>query len=374
MKNNVNILAYRFGKGAEIHDCSEAPALIYETIQHMFEHHHIHFSWIETIPEHHRLFSHLDEFGAKPRQIKNKTAVIEAVTHLAHHVALTMLTKEGLPFVVGGDHTQGLGTSKGMILASTVKALLSGILPVAPQGIFLREALHRSIEQQDMQKLSLQTGELLHHYVDKKLFNQFLASIYVIWFDAHGDYNTTEITPTGNAHGMAAAAICGEGDSGLTGIIGHWAKIPSPNMHFVAVRDLDQEEQRFMQEKHVHIHSMEKIQEQGLDTIIHHILQEIKQGSAKKNTFPPLVHLSFDIDGIDAKYVPATGTPVGEGSSRNPTPGPSLAQTVEAFAGIAKKVTVIDLSESNFHPERDPQGITLQSVSAILKGFFHSWQ
>jgi arginase len=42
----------------------------------------------------------------------------------------------------------------------------------------------------------------------------------VIWFDAHTDVNTNELTPSGNLHGMPVACLCGMGPSELTGIGG----------------------------------------------------------------------------------------------------------------------------------------------------------
>src|SRR5438094_270029 len=42
----------------------------------------------------------------------------------------------------------------------------------------------------------------------------------LIWVDAHGDFNTTDTSPTGNIHGMPQAAICGIGDPMLTNIGG----------------------------------------------------------------------------------------------------------------------------------------------------------
>src|SRR5690606_4245607 len=34
--------------------------------------------------------------------------------------------------------------------------------------------------------------------------------LFVLWFDAHGDFNTPGISPSGNLHGMALALLCGE--------------------------------------------------------------------------------------------------------------------------------------------------------------------
>src|SRR5262249_25052888 len=42
--------------------------------------------------------------------------------------------------------------------------------------------------------------------------------LFVLWLDAHADYNTPETTLTANMHGMSAAFLCGE--PGLDGLLG----------------------------------------------------------------------------------------------------------------------------------------------------------
>src|ERR1700678_2499974 len=42
--------------------------------------------------------------------------------------------------------------------------------------------------------------------------------LFVLWVDAHADYNTPATTITGNMHGMSAAFLCGE--PGLDGLLG----------------------------------------------------------------------------------------------------------------------------------------------------------
>jgi arginase family enzyme len=281
-----------------------------------------------------------------------------------------LLTDDGWPLVIGGDHTQALGASKGLILAETVRAVLEGRLRLSAGGNAWMMHLKNTIAQHDITAVTLQMETLVYYCITQEDLAQFLASFYVIWFDAHGDYNTEATTPSGNAHGMGAAAISGEGDPALTGILGGGAKVLPENMHFVAVRDLDREEEALMREKNVHMYPMELIHEQGLPQVMEGIIASIHRDALSKTGLPAIIHLSFDIDGIDAKYVPATGTPVGAGSTRNPALGPSLDETVEAFAGIADQVALIDVAESNFSPERDPEDITFYSVNRVLASFF----
>ncbi len=365
----INILAYRFGKGAEIHDCSEAPAQIYTSMQDILFGQNRFFSWQETIPTGFSFPANDTTTTPNSQRINNKALVVDAVTSLAKHVALSLLTDNTTTMIIGGDHTQAIGASKGLVLAETVHAILNGRLRLASSGNAWIHLLQNAVERSDIIAIAKQVETLVYHCIAPQELQQFLTSFYVIWFDAHGDFNTEETTLSGNAHGMSAAVICGEGNPALTGILGAWIKIPPPNIHFVAVRDLDREEETLMRTKCVPIYPMELIRQKGLAEVMQQVMHTI-QNDALHTGHPPIIHLSFDIDGIDAKYVPATGTPVGEGSTRNQARGPSLEETVTAFWGIAEDVALIDLAESNFSPKRDPHGTTLHSVSRIITSFF----
>jgi arginase len=377
MKRSVNVFAYRFSKGAGLHGVNLALEDGYSHLRRFFLGCGIDFEWTEVVPKIHRKSYQSDEQGSKPGTIKNVRAVVETVGSLAGKVAREMLSEHTLPLTFGGDHTQGLGTNKGLILAEVTQALLSGTLVLQhPEGsgsndvrLFMR--LRNAIARKDMKDLAAEVTLLITRgHLTVSALEQFLARFHVVWFDAHGDYNTKETSPSGNAHGMIAAAITGVGDSQLTDIIGSWAKIRPQNLHFIAIRDLDEEEYQLMLSAGVNIHDMEEINAEGLKAVVAKTLAGIEASTLTETGELPKVHLSFDIDGIDARYVPATGTPVGEGSRRNQQKGPSLAETVDAFAGIACKVVAIDISEANFQAKLDPHGITLQTVNRLIPAFF----
>ncbi len=56
---------------------------------------------------------------------------------------------------------------------------------------------------------------------------QHKKNLGVIWFDAHGDINTAETSPSGNIHGMPVAVSLGHGHESLTEIGGDDKKIKS---------------------------------------------------------------------------------------------------------------------------------------------------
>src|SRR5262245_24277823 len=63
--------------------------------------------------------------------------------------------------------------------------------------------------------------------------------IGLIWFDAHGDANTPDTTPSGNIHGMALAVLLGLGDSELVQLGGRGPKVLARNTVLIGIRDID---------------------------------------------------------------------------------------------------------------------------------------
>ncbi|MGH2522034.1 MAG: arginase, partial [Anaerolineales bacterium] len=86
----------------------------------------------------------------------------------------------------------------------------------------------------------------------------------VLWVDAHGDFNTPEITPSGNVHGMALAALLGRGPRELTEI-----GRPEPKLHpseavILGARDLDPAERAALRECNLLVLTMREIDELGM--------------------------------------------------------------------------------------------------------------
>ena len=63
--------------------------------------------------------------------------------------------------------------------------------------------------------------------------------LFVLWVDAHADYNTPQTTETGNMHGMSAAFLCGEG--GLDNLLGGAprASIGPGQLDLLGIRSID---------------------------------------------------------------------------------------------------------------------------------------
>lgn len=182
--------------------------------------------------------------------MKYLDTIIEVNKNLAHAVHCSRESKS-FPLVLGGDHSLGLGSVSGA--------------------------------------------------------SKDNANLAVIWVDAHGDINTAETSPTGNVHGMPLAAAMGVGIHELTNLYFHGVKVKPENVFIIGARDLDAGEVKLIEEKGINSYSTEDVRNRGIESIINEVYSKINDKNIKD------VHLSFDIDCIDPKLVPGTGTPVEDG-------------------------------------------------------------
>jgi arginase len=132
--------------------------------------------------------------------------------------------------------------------------------------------------------------------------------IGLIWVDAHGDMNTPESSPTGNIHGMPLATICGMGHPRLVEIGGFAPKVERRNVCLIGIRDIDAVERRIVRESGIHAYTMRDVDERGMRAVIQESIGFASEGTAG-------FHVSFDLDAMDPRDVPGTGTPVKGGIS-----------------------------------------------------------
>ena len=125
-------------------------------------------------------------------------------------------------------------------------------------------------------------------------------NLRVLWLDAHTDFNTSDLTPTGNVHGMPVAALCGYGPAELTGIGGVTPAITPSVMRQIGIRSVDEGEKRFVKEAGLEVFDMRYIDEMGMKRTMETALAGIDG-----NTH---LHVSFDVDFLDASIAPGVGT------------------------------------------------------------------
>ncbi|MFC7062957.1 arginase [Halobacillus seohaensis] len=125
----------------------------------------------------------------------------------------------------------------------------------------------------------------------------------VIWYDAHGDLNTGDSSPSGNIHGMPLAVSLGIGHEKLTNILGYTPKIKPENIVIVGARSLDEGEKELIKDKGIKVYTMHEVDKMGMPTVISETMDYLKNRTDG-------VHLSLDLDGLDPHEAPGVGTPV----------------------------------------------------------------
>lgn len=184
------------------------------------------------------------------RKAKYLPEITEACQALAEKVN-TVLQHDGIPIVLGGDHSIAIGSVSGLA------------------------AFYRKQEKR----------------------------VGVLWFDAHGDMNTPDSSLSGNIHGMPFAAILGRGPQELTHISGFAPKVQPEDCVLLGARDVDRAEAEIMRNSGVRIFTMREIDERGMSACMDEAIT-----IASRNTIG--FHVTMDMDFVDPDYAPGVGTPV----------------------------------------------------------------
>lgn len=127
--------------------------------------------------------------------------------------------------------------------------------------------------------------------------------IGLLWFDAHGDMNTPESTPSGNVHGMPLAACLGRGAEPLTSLARRLPMVDPANTAVVGVRSIDPAEREIVEELGVRVFTTREIDARGMFAVMVDAIEIVTGGTAG-------FHVSFDVDGSDPAAAPGVGTPV----------------------------------------------------------------
>ncbi len=132
----------------------------------------------------------------------------------------------------------------------------------------------------------------------------------VVWVDAHADINTPKTSPSGNVHGMPLAFFLNlVKDEAMNKAFSWVPHLKKENLVYIGLRDVDPGERKFIKELGITSFYAEDVLDLGINKTLEMTLNQLApKGEAD-------LHLSFDVDGLDPLYVPATGTPVPGGLS-----------------------------------------------------------
>jgi arginase len=176
----------------------------------------------------------------------------------------------------------------------------------------------------------------------------------VLWLDAHADFNTSALTPSGNIHGMPVACLCGFGPQALIEIGGQVPAIKAKWVRQIGIRSVDQGEKRFVHEQGLEVFDMRYIDEMGMRAAM-----ELALALMDANTH---LHVSFDVDFLDPAIAPGVGTTV--------PGGPTYREAQLCMEMIADTGRLASLDVMELNPALDERNRTAVVAVDLIESLF----
>lgn len=240
----------------------------------------------------------LNKFNSEQQGLRNLEEIIETSETLSQSVS-NSISNNHFPLILGGDHSIAIGS-------------ISGVSK---------------------------------HY----------ENLGVIWYDAHGDLNIPEESPSGNIHGMPLRILAGDGDDKLVNIANYAPKVKPENIVLIGMRDLDVGERQYIKDNNIKTYTMAEVDRNGIKQVIKETIDYLKEKTDG-------IHLSLDVDALDPVETPGTGTRVLGGLTYRES------HFALEFLHNSNLVTSMDLVEVN--PLIDHNNDTAEQAVGLVGSFF----
>ncbi|MBN6203928.1 arginase [Staphylococcus saprophyticus] len=240
----------------------------------------------------------LNKFNSEQQGLRNLEEIIETSETLSQSVS-NSISNNHFPLILGGDHSIAIGS-------------ISGVSK---------------------------------HY----------ENLGVIWYDAHGDLNIPEESPSGNIHGMPLRILAGDGDDKLVNIANYAPKVKPENIVLIGMRDLDVGERQYIKDNNIKTYTMAEVDRYGIKQVIEETIDYLKEKTDG-------IHLSLDVDALDPVETPGTGTRVLGGLTYRES------HFALEFLHNSNLVTSMDLVEVN--PLIDHNNDTAEQAVGLVGSFF----
>ena len=179
--------------------------------------------------------------------------------------------------------------------------------------------------------------------------------LFLLWLDAHADYNTPETTLTGNMHGMSAAFLCGE--PGLDHLLGEQPRVPvgSDRLDLFGIRSIDPLERKLIRDRRIAIADMRAIDEFGVGVLIRRVIERVRASNG-------VLHVSFDVDFLDPAIAPGVATTVPGGATYREA---HLIMELLHDSGLVRSADIVELN-----PFLDERGRTARVAVELIGSLF----
>jgi arginase len=176
----------------------------------------------------------------------------------------------------------------------------------------------------------------------------------VLWLDAHADFNTATLTPSGNLHGMPVACLCGHGPPELTHLGGSAPALFAAELRLVGVRSVDDAEKQFLQDAGITVFDMRGVDEDGMRVTLERALAGVDADTH--------LHLSLDADFLDPDIAQGVGTPVRGGPTYRES---QLCMEMVADTGRLGSLDIVELN-----PAFDHRNATARLAVDLVESLF----
>ena len=179
--------------------------------------------------------------------------------------------------------------------------------------------------------------------------------LFVLWLDAHADYNTPDTTETGNMHGMSAAFLTGE--PGLDDLLGVQPRVSigTDQLDLFGIRSIDPPEKELVRDRRIAIADMRAIDEFGVGVLIRRVIERVKARDG-------VLHVSFDVDFLDPAVAPGVGTTVPGGATYREA---HLVMELLHDSGLVRSLDIVELN-----PFLDERGRTARVAVELIGSLF----
>jgi arginase len=179
--------------------------------------------------------------------------------------------------------------------------------------------------------------------------------LFLLWLDAHADYNTPATTLTANMHGMAASFLCGE--AGLDGLLGDEQRVSirPDQLELFGTRSIDGLEKELIRERNINVADMRAIDEFGVGVLIRRLIDKVRARNG-------VLHVSFDVDFLDPDGAPGVGTTVPGGATYREA---HLIMEMLHDSGLVRSLDIVELN-----PFLDERGRTARTAVELVGSLF----
>lgn len=179
------------------------------------------------------------------------------------------------------------------------------------------------------------------------------AGVGIVWFDAHGDFNTPETSTSGYLGGMPLAIATGHCHEELWNSAGNGdSPVPESNVLMVGVRDVEEEQRPRLERSGISVIGADTVNAEGVEKSLPDPLTDLRSRVDE-------IYLHLDVDSLDPRYAPGVDFPAPGGLS--------VDDVEETIRMIAHSFRIGAATLTAYNPDKDQDHKTLETGIRLIK-------